>query len=50
MEHKRPDIDAGDYLVVYQGLLQLVRRLIASLDGKLFDLSQLCGERFVTSV
>lgn len=50
MEHKGPDVDARDNLVVYQSLLQLVGRLITSLDGKFFDLCQLCGERLVAPV
>lgn len=44
MEHIGSDIDAGYNFLVYQSLLQLVRRLTRRFDGKLFDLGQLGRE------
>ena len=44
MEHKRPDIDARNYLVVNEGLLKFVSWLVGPLYGELFDLGQLGWE------
>ena len=42
-----PDIDARNNLLVDESFLQLVRLLVALLDGELLDLSQLARERLV---
>ena len=42
-----PDIDARNNLLVNEGLLKLVRLLVALLNGKLLDLGQLARERLV---
>ena len=47
MKHKWPHIDAGNYFIVDESLLQLVRGLVGPLDGELFDLCQLGGEWLV---
>ena len=46
---RSPDVDTRNNLLVYERLLQLVRLLVALLDGKLFDLRQLARERLVLS-
>ena len=47
VEDVGPDVDAGDDLLVDEGLLQLVGLLVALLDGELLDLGELAGERLV---
>ena len=47
MEDIGSDVDTRDNLLVYERLLQLVRLLVAFLDGELLDLSQLARERLV---
>ena len=47
MEHVGSHIDAGNYLLVYQGFLELVRLLVGFFYGELFDLCQLAREAFV---
>ena len=47
MKHKWPHIDAGNYFIVDESLLQLVRGLVGPLDRELFDLCQLGGEWLV---
>ena len=42
-----PDIDARNNLLVDESFLQLVRLLVALLDGELLDLGQFAGERLV---
>ena len=44
-----PDVNTRNNLLVYERLLQLVRLLVALLDGELFDLRQLPRERLVLS-
>ena len=46
---RSPDVDTRNNLLVYERLLQLVRLLVALLDGELFDLRQLPRERLVLS-
>ena len=42
-----PDVDARNNLLVNESLLQLVRLLVALLNGELLDLGQLARERLV---
>ena len=42
-----PDIDARNNLLVDESFLQLVRLLVALLNGELLNLSQLARERLV---
>ena len=44
-----PDVNTRNNLLVYERLLQLVRLLVALLDGELLDLRQLPRERLVLS-
>ena len=46
---RSPDVNTRNNLLVYERLLQLVRLLVALLDGELFDLRQLPRERLVLS-
>ena len=46
---RSPDVDTRNNFLVYEGLLQLVRLLVALLNGELFDLRQLPRERLVLS-
>ena len=46
---RSPDVDTRNNLLVYERLLQLVRLLVALLDGELLDLRQLPRERLVLS-
>ena len=46
---RSPDVDTRNNLLVYERLLQLVRLLVALLNGELFDLRQLPRERLVLS-
>ena len=44
------NIDARNYLLIYQGFLEFVRLLVGFLDGEFLDLSQFAGECFVESL
>ena len=48
-DERSPDVNTRNNLLVYERLLQLVRLLVALLDGELFDLRQLPRERLVLS-
>ena len=50
MEHVGANIDAGNYLLVYQCFLQFVRLLVGFLNGELLDLSEFAREGFVESL
>ena len=48
-DERSPDVNTRNNLLVYERLLQLVRLLVALLNGELFDLRQLPRERLVLS-
>ena len=50
MEDVGTNIDARNYLLIYQGFLQFVRLLVGFLDGKFLDLSQFARECFIESL